>query len=144
MKLFACFLLLIVSTTGVFAQETTIDLDPFISEVASYVLVLVSAVIGLAVSYAVALLRRWTGINIEAKHRDALQSALLNGARKAITKITPSGVKIDVKNAVIADGVDYVLKSVPDALEYFDLTPERVREMIEAKLPAVDTPVVEK
>ncbi|MCM0751599.1 hypothetical protein DEA98_10370 [Brucella pseudogrignonensis] len=47
---------------------------------------------------------------------------------------------IDVKSAVLAAGIDYVLKSVPDAVKFFGLTPERLGDLLEAKLqvyPAV-------
>lgn len=123
--------------------DTMVDFDPFIAEIMPYVLTLLSVVASAAIAWVTMLIQRYTGITIEARHREALQSALLNGARAAITKVTPSGVKIDVKNATIADGIEYVLKSVPDALKYFELDEVDLARMIEAKLPAAKTPVVE-
>ncbi len=46
------------------------------------------------------------------------------------------GIRLDVKNAAIAEAVTYVLKGAPDALKYFGLGPERLREMIVAKAGA--------
>ncbi|CZT33010.1 hypothetical protein [Rhizobium sp. 9140] len=65
--------------------------------------------------------KRWFGINIEAKHRDALQSALANGARLLLQ---PGGT--------LDDAVDYVLRSVPDALKRFGKTShDDIRELLE-------------
>lgn len=65
--------------------------------------------------------KRWFGVTVEAKHRDALQSALANGARLLLQ---PGGS--------IDDGVDYVLRSVPDALKRFGKTsPDDIRELLE-------------
>ena len=79
-----------------------------------------------------ALFHRWTGIQIDAKHRDALQSALANGAKLLLQ---PGGT--------IDDALNYVLQSVPDALKRFRLSDDRVRELLEPhvlslpKLPEV-------
>jgi hypothetical protein len=56
------------------------------------------------------LFSRWTGIQIDAKHKDALQSALSNGAKLLLL---PGGS--------LDDAIDYVSRSVPDALKRFDL-----------------------
>lgn len=71
----------------------------------------------------------WTGIQIEAKHREALQSALANGARIAVE----GGALPDISKAV-----DYVLKSVPDALAHFGADRgERVRELLQPHIAAI-------
>ena len=73
------------------------QIRPAIAEIA---VILVTALAGLAVQR----FRAWTGIEIEGKHREALQSALANGARIAVDEGLDSAV-------------DYVLRSVPDALD---------------------------
>lgn len=84
---------------------------------------LVALVITALVAYAVQRFKAWTGIEIEAKHRQALQSALANAARIAVA----SGGRVGLEKAV-----DYVLTSVPDALAHFDADgPGRVRELLE-------------
>lgn len=114
--------------------NTSIDLDPFIAEVMPYLLALFGAVITAAVAWTTKKLNDWTGINIEAKHREALQSALLNGARAIMVKYTPQGMKIDIANAPIREGVEFVLSSVPDAVKYFGLTPDEIEKHLMPKL----------
>lgn len=94
-----------------------------------------AAVVGLLAE----LLRRKFNLEIEAKHREALQMALTNGAGLTLGKLGNSleGKTIDVKNAAIAAGVNYALKGAPAALKKFGLGPDDLARMIEAKLPQV-------
>lgn len=133
-------LLLAFGAVNAFAQEvtnTTVNFDPFIAELMPYVLTFASAVIAAAVAWATKKLNDWTGIEIEAKHREALQSALMNGARSAITNNMPSGVGLDVKSVSVKTGVDFVLKSVPDAVAYFGLSPADIERHLIPKLNAI-------
>ena len=57
-----------------------------------------------------ALFKQWTGIQIDDKHKNAFQSALTNGAKLLLL---PGGT--------IDDAIDYVLRSVPDAVKRFDI-----------------------
>lgn len=79
-------------------QVLTDTLQPILSALATFVIpILIAALLD--------RVRLWTGIEIEARHREALQSALANAARIAIEKG-------DVK-----EGVNYVARSVPDAIK---------------------------
>ena len=77
------------------------------------------------------------GVEIEARHREALQSALMNGVYRGLHAIEGHAdrVTLDVRSAVIAEGIRYVKRSVPDAIKHFKLTDERLRDLLEAKLP---------
>lgn len=76
-----------------------------------------------------AVFYRWTGIQIDAKHRDALQSALANGAKLLLQ---PGGSA--------DDAIDYVLRSVPDALKRFGkLSRPEVHSLLEPHILALPT-----
>ncbi|CZT36377.1 hypothetical protein [Rhizobium sp. 9140] len=76
-----------------------------------------------------AVFYRWTGIQIEAKHRDALQSALANGAKLLLQ---PGGSA--------DDAIDYVLRSVPDALKRFGkLSRPDIHSLLEPHILALPT-----
>ena len=69
------------------------------------------AVVSLATGYVVILIRRYTGIQIEERHRQALHSAI----RTAVVAMTERGLTgEDLVKAV----KDYVRQSVPDALAW--------------------------
>ncbi|KQR75762.1 hypothetical protein [Rhizobium sp. Leaf341] len=76
--------------------------------------------------------RRWFGISIEGKHRDALQSALANGAKLLLL---PGGT--------VDQAVEYVLHSVPDALKQFGKTsPDDIRQLLEPHILGLPKPPV--
>ena len=84
---------------------------------------IVSALLGwIAVAY-----NRKTGKEIEAKHRDAFQSALLNGARLALNKQLTGQAAINLILRAVQD-------SVPDALDYFKPNRQVLENLAEAKL----------
>lgn len=92
-----------------------------------------------AVGWATVKWHQWTGYQIEARHREALQSALGNGVRAglhalrqqrgyALVTSTTTGPLLDYAQA-------YVEQSVPGAIKHFSLTPERIRELAVPHLP---------
>lgn len=101
-----------------------------------YLLVLVSVMATAIVGWLAELLRRKFHLDIEASHREALQTALTNGAGLLLGKLggALAGRKLDLKSAVLAEAVNYVLQSVPDAVRHFGVTPEALAEKIQAKL----------
>lgn len=137
-KLFLALVLFAIPFTAA-AQETdsSVSLDPFISEVMPYLLALLSAVATAALAWITKKVHDWTGITIEARHREALQSALMNGARAAMAKVVPKGVAVDINNVAIREGVKFVLESVPDAVAYFGLTPADIEKHLTPKLVAI-------
>ncbi|WP_050746304.1 MULTISPECIES: hypothetical protein [unclassified Shinella] len=74
---------------------------------AQFLPALIDALTPMLVAVIAALIYRWTGVQVEQKHMLALQSALQNGARLLL-----AGKTVD-------DAIDYVARSVPDALETF-------------------------
>lgn len=68
---------------------------------------------------------KWTGIEIEARQREALQSALANGVRLMIGGMTKD------------HAIDYVLASVPDALKGLKVEDRtRLEELLEPHILA--------
>lgn len=104
-----------------------------------YLLAVVSVLATAIVGWLAELLRRKFNLDIEAAHREALQTALMNGAGLLIGKAGDAfaGRKLDLKSALLAEGVNYVLQAVPDAIRHFGITPEAIAEKLQAKLPQV-------
>lgn len=109
--------------------------------------ILIPLIVTALLGWIAILYTRVTGKELEAKHRQALQSALDNGIRWAINqlldgKLNPDGtVPKDQKAAVIATAQQYVTTSVPDAVKKFQITQPTMEKLLTAKLP---TSVVEK
>lgn len=69
---------------------------------------------------------RW-GIEIEARHREALHSALMSGITSALSKGLTG-------QAAITAALSYTLRSVPDAMAALDPSPDVLSNLAEAKL----------
>lgn len=74
------------------------------------------------------LMQKW-GIDIEANHRDALQSALRNAAIIAVAKLSPSKGN-DIASVPVSVAVEYVKSSVPDAVKKFDLNGSKITDLL--------------
>lgn len=112
---------------GLFAAVTPLLID------------LLALVLMAALTWAAAWGKRKFGIDIEAKHRDALHSALMTGARLAAARqLTGPGALQLI--------MDYVRKSVPDALATLapsqavltDLADAKLQEALGTKAPALN------
>lgn len=112
--------------------------DQFLGQVLSYVIPLVVAAI---LGWLVTLYARVTGKELEAKHREALQSALVNGLNWAIQQVLNGNLNKDgtvpenQKAAVVATAQQYVVSSVPDAVKKFHISQPTMEKLITAKLP---------
>ncbi len=67
----------------------------------------------------------WTGIEIEARHREALQSALANGVRAAMS----AGGELDI-DGIVNRARGYVEGSVPDALAALKVDHLKLRQLL--------------
>lgn len=84
---------------------------------------LLSAMIGWA---AVEAKRKW-GLDIEARHREALHSALMNGARMALDRAISQQGAADL-------AIGYAEASVPDAIRALRPSPEVMVNLARAKV----------
>lgn len=83
------------------------------------------------------LVKRLFGITLEARHREALHSALTTGASLALSvlaELIARGMGPEKARAVAAQhGVDYVRQSVPDALRALKPAEGLLLDMVRAK-----------
>jgi hypothetical protein len=78
---------------------------------------------------------RW-GIEIEARHREALHSALMSGLRAALERG-------DDQYDAITSAIEHATKSVPDAITALDPSPDVLSSIAKAKLREVASESVE-
>ncbi|ODT20479.1 MAG: hypothetical protein ABS35_19630 [Kaistia sp. SCN 65-12] len=97
-----------------------------------------AAAIATAVAgFVAAGLKRLFGVTMEARHREALHSALVTGSSLALSLVadfvaqglTPA----DARAAALESGVDYVRESVPDALKALKPADGLLLDMVRAK-----------
>ncbi len=130
---------LFVSVSAPAFAQAEVAVEGIYNVLQPYLLALVSVIATAIVGWLAELLRRKFNLDIDAAHREALQTALTNGAGLLLGKIgaAAAGRTLDFKSAALAEAVNYVLQAVPDAIRYFGITPEAVAEKLQAKLPQV-------
>jgi hypothetical protein len=109
-----------------------IDLTPLVQALTALALAGVTA----TTPYLVPLLRRYLHLQFTATQAAAVQAAADAGAKAAygyIAASTASYHDVTIRNAAIATGVQHVIASAPQALSALGVTPEHVRDMVEAR-----------
>lgn len=98
-------------------------LDYIMELAAPFIALLLAILVPVATAALVRLFNKW-GLDMEAQHRIALQSALHHAATVAVSKMTN-------KNIPKATAVRYVMNSVPDAVDVFGLTTSKIEGLLE-------------
>ena len=109
-----------------------IDLSPLVQALAALALAAMTA----ATPYLAPLLRRYLHLQLTATQSAAVQAAADAGAQAAygyIAASTASYHDVTIRNAAIATGVQHVIASAPEAMNALGVTPEHVRDMVEAR-----------
>ncbi|ABN78474.1 hypothetical protein [Cereibacter sphaeroides] len=88
---------------------------------------LAGVVLTALIGFATVRFQRWTGIQIEARHREALHSAIMTAARVAVAR----GLTCKVASEFVAA---YVRASVPDALKRLSPSAETLDALVRSKL----------
>jgi len=141
---FLALLILVILPSYAFAQDSNVNVGELI---APWLQILVGAAVTLITAiagWAASLLQKRTGIYIEQKHMETLQSALTNAAGKLLT----SGAgklgqySVDVKSPGLAAAIMYVNASAADAVKHFGINDRTIADMIINKLGVITAPSV--
>lgn len=117
--LFTVLIPLAAFAQAVGADPTIITEPTFVQQIVLALVPVIGLVITTLIGIGLALLKQKTGIDIEARHREALQSALLNGILYAMQKAKwVPGQPVD---NLLGLARGYVELSVPDALAKFGI-----------------------
>lgn len=84
-------------------------LDQILAALLPHLLEIAALALTALIGWAAQRFNAWTGIQIEARHRDALHLAIMTGIRRALDAGQSHDVAIDA-------AVEYAKKSVPDAI----------------------------
>jgi len=110
----------------------TLDLAPLVQALAALAL---AAITG-ATPYLAPMLRRYLHVQLTATQAAAVQSAADAGAKAAYGYIATSATNfhdVTIRNAALATGVQHVIASAPEAMTALGITPDHVRQMVEAR-----------
>ena len=138
--LVAATLAMPAAATPAFAQAT-LDGASIFGAWKPYITEILAGLVAVIAGWVLKLVRDKLGLDIDARHREVLQTALTNAAGLVVNSLggAASAVRLDVRSPALAEAVTYVLKGAPDALAHFGLSAERVREMVMAKAGLVQS-----
>jgi hypothetical protein len=109
-----------------------IDLAPLVQVLAMLALAALTAV----TPYLAPAIRRYLHVQVTASQATAIQSAADAGAKAAYGYVAINAGNFrdfTIRDAAIAKGVQHVIASTPDALAALGITPDHVRQMVEAR-----------
>lgn len=107
-------------------KEFWIELRPIIADLAY-------AIVSAASLVALGWLRQHFNIKLEEKDMNALQLALSNGVKSAVTALGPNAPQ----ESVVSAAIDHANKSVPDAMRRLEPQREVLENIAAAKLQTV-------
>jgi hypothetical protein len=123
-------------TTVTVVAEQTIELQPIFDYIFNLLGVIIPPILLGVITIAT---NKWIKVKLDESSRQALEGALHKGATWALGKARDATSKVDVhtKNAAIAMAANYVVSSTPDALARFGITPDRLKELVEARVSEI-------
>ncbi|GHB34172.1 hypothetical protein GCM10007094_24070 [Pseudovibrio japonicus] len=120
------------------AQAAEIDLSPILTPVLDVLFPVLGVVLLYFAKRAMNAFEERTNIKLDDQLKERLNEALMNGVMFGKSKVSERVLNraptVEVKNEIVGHAVTYALKAVPQAVDYFDLSYERVTELIEARL----------
>lgn len=125
------------------AVVSEVSFDPLLQAAVQYLEVLLLALGGILATWLTRKLNQWFGVQVEANHRDALERAINSGLQLGAKKVRekvfdPTRTKplasIELKSEALATTLNYAIASTPDAIKKFGISPERLAEIIEARM----------
>lgn len=88
---------------------------------------IVSTVLGVVLIRAASVAKARWGIEIEARHREALQTAIMSGIRAALTRGLTG-------EAAVQAAISHASRSTADAIDHFKPLPDVLESIARAKL----------
>lgn len=130
--------LLLALSPGFAADDTTVQIGGLYGTLRPFLVDLLGVLVAAALGYVTMTIKSRFGIEIEAKHREALHSAAVTGINMALGQLggRVDNLSIDVKNKLLADALNYVVKGAPQAVEYFGLNEKsgQLMDILKSKL----------
>ena len=117
------------------AVSTVVDFKPLVDLGLRFL----AAIIGVLGAWAIARVMKLLGVQSDNALGErlnlALEKAIAYGAGAVGAKLD-GHLSIDVKNEIVASASRYAVDKVPDTIAHFSITPQKLAEMLHARLPA--------
>lgn len=135
-----------------YAQSGAVDLSPTANSLIGVAVAVLTVAAGVVSKFVVSFLASKTKLTDSAFEKlmaERVNDILLRSidhaemwARQQVADPNSSIREVRVDNVFLRVAVEYAQKSMPDLIQYFKLTPDRIADMIKARLNAFVSPPV--
>lgn len=138
MPAIAVFAVLALAASPAFAATIEIGAAN-VDSLAQIILTLISGLVSIGLGWLGYIVKNKWGIDIEAKHREALRAFIDRQAASLVADgaVWLKGVRVEVNNQFLAAAAETALQAVPEARKFFGLDDSRIANMIIDALPKV-------
>ena len=117
-------------------SAASIAAGPIVEALRPVISTVVAARVGVAVTFAVALLKRWTGVTLQSAYIDSLRQAAQTEAGVLIADAADnlSSRSITVTSPAIAAAAARIATTMPDAVRAVGKTPEDLSRLVAGEI----------
>ena len=117
-------------------SAASIAAGPIVEALRPVISTVVAATVGVAVTFAVALLKRWTGVTLQSAYIDSLRQAAQTEAGVLIADAADnlSSRSITVTSPAIAVAAARIATTMPDAVRAVGKTPEDLSRLVAGEI----------
>jgi hypothetical protein len=133
------------------ATASTIVIGPIVETLRPIISASVTAIVGVAVTLGVALLKRWTGVTLQSAYVDSLRQAAQTEAGVLVAEAADnlSSRSITVTSPAIAAAAARIAAAMPEVVRAVGKTPEDLGRLVageigklQAHAPVVSVPTL--
>jgi hypothetical protein len=117
-------------------SASAIAAGPIVEALRPIISAVVAATVGIAVTFGVALLKRWTGVTLQSTYVDSLRQAAQTEAGVLIAEAADnlSSRSITVTSPAIAAAAARIATAMPDAVRAGGKTPEDLSRLVAGEI----------
>jgi hypothetical protein len=117
-------------------STSAIATGPIVEALRPMISAVVTATVGLAVTFGVALLKRWTGVILQSAYVDSLREAAQTEAGVLVAEAADnlSSRSIAVTSPAIAAAAARIALAMPDAVRAVGKTPEDISRLVAGEI----------
>lgn len=115
---------------------SSVSLAPWVDALSPFIDAVLPVIVGSAVTYGVALLHRWFGLQVSASNLEAIRRAAATeaGILVARSETNLAGESIHIGDERVATAARAVAVAVPEAIKATGLTPATVSRIVAGEI----------
>jgi hypothetical protein len=125
-------------------SDTAVAAAPFVAVLQPYLTAIATALVGGAITFGAAAVRKWTGYQIDAANLAAIKAAASTEAGKAVAAADSSfaTAKIDVGSNVVQDAAEAIARRMPALIQAAGVSPDEIEHLVAGEIGKLQAAMV--